>query len=65
MPKNTKKEEDTLQNPEKTIFTDDKFELLMERDEFFTKEERELLFSLYKNYCVSPEKPYKKEIAES
>lgn len=37
----------------------------MERDEFFTKEERELLFSLYKNYCVSPEKPYKKEIAES
>lgn len=48
MPKTQKKEEDTLQNRKKTIFTDDKFELLMERDEFFTKEERELLFSLYK-----------------
>lgn len=37
----------------------------MERDEFFTKEERELLFSLYKKLLLSPEKPYKKEIAES
>lgn len=65
MPKNTKKEEDTLQNPEKTIFTDDKFELLMERDEFFTKEERELLFSLYKKLLRLTGETLQKEIAES